>query len=379
MSRGCGKSVGMKLYRVLHLCLFLVTINCGMQAQVRQSAEIMPQFEGSVDGLKKWLAQNMNYPQEAIQKKEEGRVVVKFVITENGSVTQPIVTTSVSPSLDNEAIRLVSQMPKWIPASQNGQPCSIEYTLPIRFKLPEPQQQNNTVAQSTNNRSKTDLWEQIPNHKTYEGPFEAFGLFDNYGKAKYQYIENYDGTRIFDGRFEYQAEGFVVKGQFLNDYQIGEWVFIGKDKTSVINFSDNGRPHGHFELFDFHCEFIKYEDNSSKARIVMTKNKFSGELVNGDFSRIEFTTPKNYHPVIFYSQGECTEAYMEGAKNIKYDVWSGWYRIDDMTGDKVHVSDHAIGYKTDFGSFSSDVLSTAKLRLKQYLLRSTKRKYGKYY
>ena len=70
---------------------------------------------------------------------------------------------------------------------------------------------------------------------------------------------------------------------------------------------------------------------------------------------------------------------MEGAKNIKYDVWSGWYRIDDMTGDKVHVSDHAIGYKTDFGSFSSDVLSTAKLRLKQYLLRSTKRKYGKYY
>lgn len=358
--------------------VWILNSTCGF-AQVRQVAEVMPQFEGSVDGLKKWLDQNMNYPQTAIQKKEEGRVVVKFVITENGSVTQPIVTTSVSPSLDAEAIRLVSQMPKWIPASQNGQPCSIEYTLPIRFKLPEPQLQNIVVAQSTNNRSKTDLWEQLPNHKTYEGPFEAFGLFDNYGKAKYQYIENYDGTRIFDGRFEYQAEGFVVKGQFLNDFQIGEWFFIGKDKTSVINFNDDGRPHGHFELYDFHCEFIKYEDNSRKARIVMTKNKFYGELVNGDFSKIEFTTLKNYHPIVFYSQGKCTDAYMKGAKNIKYDVWSGWYRIDDMTGDKVHVSDQAIGYEIAFGSFSSDVLSTAKHRLKQYLLRSTKRKYGKNY
>ena len=121
----------------LFLCVICMFFSSNSIAQVRQLAEIMPQFEGSTDGLKKWLSDNMSYPQEAIQKKEEGRVVVKFVITEDGIVTQPKVTRGVSPSLDAEALRLVSQMPKWIPASQDGQPCSVEYSLPIRFKLPE--------------------------------------------------------------------------------------------------------------------------------------------------------------------------------------------------------------------------------------------------
>lgn len=209
--------------------MWILNSTCSF-AQVRQIAEIMPQFEGSVNGLKQWLAQNMAYPQEAIQNKEEGRVVVKFVIREDGTVAQPIITSSVSPSLDAEAVRLVSQMPKWIPASQDGQPCSIEYSLPIRFKLPEPQLRNNVVAQSTNNRSKTDQWEQLSSHKTYEGPFEAFGLFEDYGKAKYQYIENPDGTRVFDGKFEFKADDLEVKGSFKNDFQDGQWIFNSKGK-----------------------------------------------------------------------------------------------------------------------------------------------------
>ena len=89
-------------------------------SQVRQVAEVMPQFEGSTEGLKKWIAQNMSYPQESLQKKEEGRVVVSFVITEDGSVTQPRVTKGISQSLDAEALRLVSLMPNGFLQAKKG-------------------------------------------------------------------------------------------------------------------------------------------------------------------------------------------------------------------------------------------------------------------
>lgn len=83
----------------------------------------------------KWLADNIVYPQDAIAKNLEGTVYVSFIVERNGTVTNAKVLRGVDKSLDNEAIRVISMMPKWQPGMQNGHTVRVAYTVPIRFKL----------------------------------------------------------------------------------------------------------------------------------------------------------------------------------------------------------------------------------------------------
>ncbi len=100
--------------------------------------EEMPQFIGGMNGLMKYLGQNIKYPAETQQSKTEGRVIVSMIVDKTGKVTEPRVLKSVSPALDAEAIRVVSQMPQWIPGKQKGEAVNVKYTLPISFKLVKP-------------------------------------------------------------------------------------------------------------------------------------------------------------------------------------------------------------------------------------------------
>ena len=86
-------------------------------------------YPGGKQALLEFLRQNVNYPEHAIKDSIEGRVVVGFVITTDGSITEPKVVRSVHPLLDAEALRVVNLMPKWEPGSLS------QYNLPITFKL----------------------------------------------------------------------------------------------------------------------------------------------------------------------------------------------------------------------------------------------------
>ena len=86
-----------------------------------------------------WIEQNKVYPQEAIAKGIEGRVIVKFTVEEDGSVTNGKIMKGVDPLLDNEALRLVSIMPKWKPARLDDKDIRTMYNLPLLFKLPKSQ------------------------------------------------------------------------------------------------------------------------------------------------------------------------------------------------------------------------------------------------
>ena len=97
--------------------------------------EQMPQFPGGMPALMKWLQDNMKYPKEAQDAKQQGRVIVSFVVEKDGSITNVRVVKSVTPSLDEEAIRVVKAMPKWNPGMQNGEPVRVNYTVPISFQL----------------------------------------------------------------------------------------------------------------------------------------------------------------------------------------------------------------------------------------------------
>lgn len=103
--------------------------------KVYQVVEQQPSFPGGREELFKYLAYNMIYPADAAKNKVEGRVLVTFVIEHDGSISNVNVVNSVYPSLDKEAIRVVSEMPKWIPGKTNGKTVRVKYTIPITFRL----------------------------------------------------------------------------------------------------------------------------------------------------------------------------------------------------------------------------------------------------
>ena len=95
-------------------------------------AEVMPTLK---DNLNKWLLMNLCYPKDAVSRKEQGRVTVRFIITDKGEVIQPEIVHSVSPSLDKEALRVVSNMPAWNPGRNGNKSVAMKYTLHINFSL----------------------------------------------------------------------------------------------------------------------------------------------------------------------------------------------------------------------------------------------------
>ena len=98
-----------------------------------------PEFPGGQEALMEWIEQNKVYPQEAIAKGIEGRVIVKFTVEEDGTVTNGKIVRGVDPLLDKEALRLVSIMPKWKPARLDDKDIRAIYNLPLSFKLPKSQ------------------------------------------------------------------------------------------------------------------------------------------------------------------------------------------------------------------------------------------------
>ena len=100
--------------------------------KVYDHIEDMPTFNGN---LNQWLLLNMKYPVEAMNKKEQGKVIVQFIVSENGEVSEPKIIRSVSPALDKEACRVVLAMPKWNPGKLKGKPVAVRYMLPITFRL----------------------------------------------------------------------------------------------------------------------------------------------------------------------------------------------------------------------------------------------------
>ena len=99
--------------------------------------EDMPQF---TDGnIFDYLAQHVRYPEEAEKNGIGGMVYVQFVIDTTGKVVEPKVIKSVSPELDAEALRVVSEMPAWKPGMQRGKPVRVSFTVFINFKLPAPE------------------------------------------------------------------------------------------------------------------------------------------------------------------------------------------------------------------------------------------------
>ena len=102
---------------------------------VYRVVEVMPSYPGDMEALYKFLGQQMHYPKEALENGIEGRVVVSFVVEEDGRLTHFEAVSSPSPLLSNEAIRVLRQMPRWNPAKRMGRNVRCQYNIPVMFRL----------------------------------------------------------------------------------------------------------------------------------------------------------------------------------------------------------------------------------------------------
>ena len=97
--------------------------------------EQMPSFPGGNGKLSEFLSQNVRYPVVAVENGIEGRVIVRFIVERDGSVSNVEVAKGAEASLDNEAVRVVKMMPKWNPGKHKGQAVRVKFAVPIIFKL----------------------------------------------------------------------------------------------------------------------------------------------------------------------------------------------------------------------------------------------------
>ena len=112
-------------------------------SKVYEVVEEMPSFPGGKPAIAAYIAKTVKYPGPCLDNKIQGRVVCRFTVTKEGTVKDIVVTKSVDPLLDKEAIRVISLMPKWIPGKHNGARVDAKYTLPVTFRLTQTADEDN--------------------------------------------------------------------------------------------------------------------------------------------------------------------------------------------------------------------------------------------
>lgn len=105
------------------------------EEEIFVAVEQQAEFPGGLPALRKWLSNNIRYPEAAQQNDIQGRVIVKFVVEKDGSIGAADIVKGVDKDLDREAIRVVKKMPKWQPGKNNGVAVRSYFTLPVVFKL----------------------------------------------------------------------------------------------------------------------------------------------------------------------------------------------------------------------------------------------------
>ena len=132
------------------------------------ASDKMPEFPGGMHALMKYVSENVKYPTAAQEKGVSGRVIVQFVIMEDGTISQEKIARGVDELLDAEALRVVKGMPKWTPGTVADKPVKVRFTVPVMFRLTggktgEPFQRNSgpllPAGKEVKDKSMKGIWQ----------------------------------------------------------------------------------------------------------------------------------------------------------------------------------------------------------------------------
>lgn len=110
--------------------------NTTAEQTVYDLVEQMPEFPGGNAKLEKYFESHLRYPKVAQENGTRGRVIVQFVVNTDGSISDAQVIRSLDTYCDEEALRLINNMPRWTPGQTGGRNVRVKYVVPITFKLP---------------------------------------------------------------------------------------------------------------------------------------------------------------------------------------------------------------------------------------------------
>lgn len=102
---------------------------------LNKQIEQQPKYPGEIYAMQKFLSDHMQYPTKALERGIQGTIYIRFVVRYTGKLTDIKVLTGIGSGCDEEALRVVKEMPDWIPGRDNGKAVSVYYTIPIEFRL----------------------------------------------------------------------------------------------------------------------------------------------------------------------------------------------------------------------------------------------------
>lgn len=175
------------------------------------AVDMFPEFPGGNAALMKFLSNNINYPQEAMENGIQGRVAVQFIVKKDGSIGTVKVVKSVHPSLDNEAIRLVKMLPKFKPAYRDEKPVNTWYTLPVSFKIQGLDKKPTTFTVLT----------EVDKNPQFIGGEETMKLFlKNFRYPETAFIKTKKGKRLRNFQGQIDAHFLVKENGTVGDIKI---------------------------------------------------------------------------------------------------------------------------------------------------------------
>ncbi|MBV8390031.1 MAG: energy transducer TonB [Mucilaginibacter sp.] len=211
------------------------------------SVDVEPHFQGGITNFYNYLQQNIGYPKRALIQRVQGKVFVGFVVEKDGSLTNIKILRSVSPEIDAEAGRAISNSPNWFPALLNGLQVRAQYVVPITFKLPPENiiKQQLLMDSLRNLPPDRKIFTAVEQEPTFPGGIEKF----------YNFLQS--NIRYPVAAFKNKVQGrvfisFIVERDgSLSDVRVVRGIGSGCDEEAarVISISprwksgiQNGRP-----------------------------------------------------------------------------------------------------------------------------------------
>ena len=254
-----------------------------------EHVEKMPVFPGGDMAMMEFLSKNIKYPVEAQKKGLQGRVVVSFVVEKDGSLTEIKTVKSVDPLLDEEAVRVVSAMPKWEPGKQKGKPVRVKYNVPISFKLtgsatktdgqtaPALSPADAPTAQSSSEERIFEVVEKMPE-------------FPGGAKALMEYISY--NVRYPKEAQESGEQGRVIVGFIVEkDGTISNARVVRSNRFVLAQVQKDGGIVTKVETAE---ESARHELETEALRVINAMPKWTPGKQNGNAVRVRYTIPVTF-------------------------------------------------------------------------------------
>ena len=216
------------------------------QPDVFDKVDEAPQFPGGMAGMMQYLSSNIRYPEDAKESGAQGRVIVSFIVEKDGSISNAKVAKPTYSSLDEEALRVVNAMPKWVPGKQNGEAVRVKYSIPVSFRLnsKETPKAEGTLKPTESAEEQVDL--------------DMKGRFFINGKEVKRYL--FDGSHPQDNILTRAIANIII-----NDAEHFDYVIDG-EPVSVKDLQERKSQNNPIKII----EYVQKDSEHPKDRLLIT-------------------------------------------------------------------------------------------------------------